>query len=85
MIKKESFKRESYQNDDDVHDFLHITQVLPFYEITMAKTNLTVRFLTKNFEDTLRIVVSIWSWNFKDGGSLKASILPKNQHAERKF
>ena len=47
MIKKESFKRESYQNDDDVHDFLHITQVLPFYEITMAKTNLTVRFLIK--------------------------------------
>ena len=47
MIKKESFKRESYQNDDDVHDFLHITQVLPFYEITMAKNQLNSPILDK--------------------------------------
>ena len=27
------------------------------------------------------IIISVWSWNFKDGGSLKASFLAKNQHA----
>ena len=48
-IKKESFKRESYQNDDDVHDFLHITQVLPFYEITMAKNQLSRLVLHMKF------------------------------------
>ena len=48
-IKKESFKRESYQNDDDVHDFLHITKVLPFYEITIAKANLNCPVLDRKF------------------------------------
>ena len=31
------------------------------------------------------ILISVRLWNFKDGGSLKASFLPKNQQAERKF
>ena len=28
--------------------------------------------------------MSVRLWNFKDGGSLNASFLPKNQHAQRK-
>ena len=29
------------------------------------------------------ILISVRSWNFKDGGSLKASFLAKNQHATK--
>ena len=29
-------------------------------------------------------LISVWLWNFKDGGSLKASFLAKNQHATKK-
>ena len=29
--------------------------------------------------------MSVGLWNFKDGGSLNARFLPKNQHAQRKF
>ena len=29
------------------------------------------------------IIVSVWLWNFKDGGFLKASFLAKNQHATK--
>ena len=28
-------------------------------------------------------LISVRSWNFKDGGSLKASFLAKNQHATK--
>ena len=28
-------------------------------------------------------LISVWSWNFKDGGSLKASFLAKNQHGTK--
>ena len=30
-------------------------------------------------------LISVRLWNFKDGGSYKASFLPKNQQAQRKF
>ena len=29
------------------------------------------------------VLISVRSWNFKDGGSLKASFLAKNQHATK--
>ena len=29
------------------------------------------------------VIISVRSWNFKDGGSLKASFLAKNQHATK--
>ena len=29
------------------------------------------------------LIISVQSWNFKDGGSLKALILAKNQHTQR--
>ena len=29
-------------------------------------------------------LMSVWLWNFKDGGSYNASFLPKNPHAQRK-
>ena len=32
---------------------------------------------------SIAIVISVRSWNFKDGGSLKASFLAKNQHATK--
>ena len=27
------------------------------------------------------VLMSVWLWNFKDGGSQNARFLPKNQHA----
>ena len=32
----------------------------------------------------VHIIISVRSWNFKDGGSLKASFWAKNQHATKK-
>ena len=29
-------------------------------------------------------LMSVWLWNFKNGGSLKATFLPKNQYIQRK-
>ena len=31
----------------------------------------------------ISVLISVRSWNFKDGGSLKASFLAKNQHATK--
>ena len=31
----------------------------------------------------LYLLISVGSWNFKDGGSLKANFLAKNQHATK--
>jgi hypothetical protein len=28
-------------------------------------------------------LISVWSWNFKDGGSLKVRFLAKNQHTTK--
>ena len=30
-----------------------------------------------------RVMISVWSWNFKDGGSFEASFLAKNQHGTK--
>ena len=34
-------------------------------------------------ESQVLTLISFWSWNFKHGGSLKASFLAKNQHATK--
>ena len=31
------------------------------------------------------LLMSVWLWNFKDGGVYNARFLPKNQHAKRNF
>ena len=30
-----------------------------------------------------QVLISVWLWNFKDGGSLKARFLSKHQHNQR--
>ena len=52
---------------------------------TTVKTYLYEPFFIVILKRCLYTVMSVRSWNFKDGASLKASFLPKNQHAERKF
>ena len=61
----------------------------PQYQINFAWVNI-IAWSLSNFGTNASlhqsyIVISVRLWNFKDGGSLKASFLPKNQHAQRKF
>ena len=37
----------------------------------------------KSTFNCLYVVISVWSWNFKDSGSLNAKFLVKNQHTQR--
>ena len=39
--------------------------------------------IMRNFQVTYSLLISVRSWNFKDGGSSKASFLAKNQHATK--
>ena len=37
----------------------------------------------RSFISIASAIISVRSWNFKDGGSLKARFLAKNQHATK--
>ena len=38
---------------------------------------------TQYVSRVVKYLISVWSWNFKDGGSLNAKFLAKNQHTQR--
>ena len=39
----------------------------------------------KSTEAKIWPLMSVWLWNFKDGGSQNARFLPKNQHDQKKL
>ena len=54
------------------------TTVLIAFEIEMSSQTL---FLADSIYT--QVLISVWLWNFKDGGSLKARFLSKHQHNQR--
>ena len=56
----------------------------PALELTFSQVDKVLSTKTLSQIDYY-LIMSVRLWNFKDGGSLKASFLPKNQHAQRKF
>ena len=51
----------------------------------LAETSTSFPSMISNgFGLCMGTLISVRSWNFKDGGSLKASFLAKNQHATKK-
>ena len=56
---------------------------IPFYKhICLFLTEMQNVFYAK-FDKKISLVISVRSWNFKDGGSLKASFVAKNQYAAK--
>ena len=63
--------------DTKLPKYLHVSCGLnKFLSTLFAKVHSTAEFY-------IPTVISVRSWNFKDGGSLKASFLANNQHATK--